>query len=547
MSAAEATARPAAAPPFCFGCGGPHAAQADARGQPAGAGLVVAAALFASVLPYDAYRQNILHRNEPPSPLHWLGTDEVGRDVAARLAVGARVSLIVALTSSLIALAIGVLIGMVAGYLGGLTDSLVMRFVDSMYAFPETLFAILIASLVKGQLSGHSSGLLEPLAEAYRMSGGLLGVLLTLGLTCWLTTSRLVRSQVLTLKNAEYVLAARLAGASGWFIVRTHLLPNVAAGHPRRGDLRGAQRHPARGGLELHRRRGRSADAELGHDDRARRPVDPVLSPSAHRAGRWRSARPCWRSMWSGTRCATWSIRRCAAGAAGLSDGASAGAQLLLEARELGVWFPARRGFRRPPRLGARRRRHQPQRRCRAKPWRSSARAVAARRRWAARSSCSAPDRGTVEFAGVELPAPAAGRCARRGASSRSSSRIPMPASIRARRSRRSSASRCSSRASRRDAAAARRELLDLVGLGAESAHACRASSAAASASASASPGRWRRSPADRLRRAALRARRLDPGPDRQPAAAAAEPARADLRLHLARSAVVRQMATASP
>jgi ABC-type dipeptide/oligopeptide/nickel transport system permease subunit len=189
--------------------------------------IVVAAALLSPVLPYDAYRQDILHRNAAPSAAHWLGTDELGRDMAARLAVGARVSLIVALTSSLIALAIGVLIGMVAGYLGGVADSMIMRFIDSMYAFPETLFAILIASLVKGQLAGQATGLMAPLAEAYRMSGGLLGVLLTLGLTCWLTTSRLVRSQVLSLKNTEYVLASRLAGASDAFIIRTHLLPNA--------------------------------------------------------------------------------------------------------------------------------------------------------------------------------------------------------------------------------------------------------------------------------------------------------------------------------
>jgi ABC-type dipeptide/oligopeptide/nickel transport system permease subunit len=189
--------------------------------------LVVVASAFSPVMPYSAYRQDILHRNAAPSVEHWIGTDELGRDVAARLAVGARVSLIVAVTSSLIAVAIGVMIGMLAGYLGGLTDSLVMRFVDSMYAFPETLFAILIASLVKGQLAGQATGLLEPLAEAYRLSGGLLGVLLTLGLTCWLTTSRLVRSQVLSLKNTEYVLACRLAGATDWFIIRTHLLPNA--------------------------------------------------------------------------------------------------------------------------------------------------------------------------------------------------------------------------------------------------------------------------------------------------------------------------------
>jgi ABC-type dipeptide/oligopeptide/nickel transport system permease subunit len=188
--------------------------------------VVFAAAILSPVLPYDAYRQDVLHRNATPSVQHWFGTDELGRDMVARLAVGARVSLIVALTSSLIAVAIGVVIGMVAGYLGGLADSTIMRFVDSMYAFPETLFAILIASLVKGQLAGQATGLLAPLAEAYRLSGGLLGVLLTLGFTCWLTTSRLVRSQVLSLKNTEYVLACRLAGATHAFIIRTHLLPN---------------------------------------------------------------------------------------------------------------------------------------------------------------------------------------------------------------------------------------------------------------------------------------------------------------------------------
>ena len=189
--------------------------------------LVLVAAILSPIMPFSAYRQDVLHRNASPSAEHWVGTDELGRDMTARLAVGARVSLIVALTSSLIAVAIGVMIGMLAGYLGGLADSLITRFVDSMYAFPETLFAILIASLVKGQLAGQASGLLEPLAELYRLSGGLLGVLLTLGLTCWLTTARLVRSQVLSLKNTEYVLACRLAGATDWFIIRTHLLPNA--------------------------------------------------------------------------------------------------------------------------------------------------------------------------------------------------------------------------------------------------------------------------------------------------------------------------------
>ena len=120
------------------------------------------------------------------------------------------------------------MVGTLSAYIGGVTDGVLMRFVDSMYAFPDTLFAILMAALIKGQLGSHISGFLAPLAEIYKLSGGLLGVLLTLGLTGWLTTSRLVRSQVLSLKNTEYVLACRLAGASDWFIIRTHLLPNVA-------------------------------------------------------------------------------------------------------------------------------------------------------------------------------------------------------------------------------------------------------------------------------------------------------------------------------
>jgi ABC-type dipeptide/oligopeptide/nickel transport system permease subunit len=190
--------------------------------------VVVLLAIFAQALPYSAYRQNILHRDEVPSLKHWLGTDELGRDVLARIAVGARVSLIVAATATLIAVAIGVMVGTLSAYIGGLADSVLMRFVDSMYAFPDTLFAILMAALIKGQLSTETAGLLAPFVELYRLSGGLLGVLLTLGLTGWLTTSRLVRSQVLSLKSAEYVLACRLAGASDWFIIRTHLLPNVA-------------------------------------------------------------------------------------------------------------------------------------------------------------------------------------------------------------------------------------------------------------------------------------------------------------------------------
>ena len=191
--------------------------------------LIVGVAVFAPLLPYGPYRQNILIRNTGPSGQHWLGTDQLGRDLFARLAFGARVSSVVAVASTLVALTIGVAVGSVAGYLGGRTDSVIMRIVDAMYAFPDLLFAVLLSALIKGNLAADNSGPLAGLIAAYHATGGLMGVLFTIGLTSWLTVCRLVRGQSLSLKHAEYVDAARCAGASGPHIVRVHLLPNTIA------------------------------------------------------------------------------------------------------------------------------------------------------------------------------------------------------------------------------------------------------------------------------------------------------------------------------
>lgn len=191
--------------------------------------VIVLAAIFAPLFPYGPYQEDILNRDASASLSHLAGTDELGRDVLARLVYGARVSLTVAVASTIIAVAIGIVVGALSGYLGGIGDTVIMRIVDSMYAFPDVLFAILIASLVKGNLSGVVTGFMAPFAAAYTLSGGLLGILLTLGLTSWLTTSRMVRSQILSLKRSEYVMASRLAGASPTFIVRTHLIPNAIA------------------------------------------------------------------------------------------------------------------------------------------------------------------------------------------------------------------------------------------------------------------------------------------------------------------------------
>jgi ABC-type dipeptide/oligopeptide/nickel transport system permease subunit len=188
--------------------------------------LIVVVAASASFLPYDAYRQDLLHRNSPPSLDHILGTDELGRDMLTRLAIGARVSLVVAVTSTVAAVLIGIAVGAIAGYKRGWIDSVCMRFVDSMYAFPDTLFAILIAGVVKGQLSQSSTDFFSPITALYKMSGGLFGVFLTLSFTSWLVCARIVRAEVIILRSAEYVAAARLAGASDLFVMRRHILPN---------------------------------------------------------------------------------------------------------------------------------------------------------------------------------------------------------------------------------------------------------------------------------------------------------------------------------
>ena len=214
--------------------------------------LVVALAVFAPLLPYDAYRQNILHRNEVPSLKHWLGTDELGRDMVARIAVGARVSLIVAVTATLIAVAIGVMVGMLSAYIGGVTDGVLMRFVDSMYAFPDTLFAILMAALIKGQLSSHISGFLAPLAEVYQIVRGTPGCPADPGPDGM--AHHLAPGALAGALPQEHRICAGLPPGGGLRLVH-HPHASAAecgARHPAVGDLHRAQRHPARGGAELH-------------------------------------------------------------------------------------------------------------------------------------------------------------------------------------------------------------------------------------------------------------------------------------------------------
>ena len=149
----------------------------------------------------------------PGSPGHLLGTDQLGRDLLSRLLDGARISVSVAIVVQLVILLIGVPIGALAGWFSGRLDNLLMRFTDIIYAFPDLLFIILLSVVFRETAFG-------------RALDGLLMIFVAIGLTSWVTVARLVRGQLLSLKETEFVEAARAIGVKDRKIVTKHLLPN---------------------------------------------------------------------------------------------------------------------------------------------------------------------------------------------------------------------------------------------------------------------------------------------------------------------------------
>ena len=142
----------------------------------------------------------------PPSPAHWFGTDELGRDMLARVVYGGRISMLVGLVGTFVSLVIGVTWGAVAGYTGGRTDDFMMRVVDILYALPYIFLVILLLVL---------------------FSKSLIMLFVALGLVQWLTMARIVRGQVLSLKNQTFVEAARALGADDRTIIFRHIVPNT--------------------------------------------------------------------------------------------------------------------------------------------------------------------------------------------------------------------------------------------------------------------------------------------------------------------------------
>jgi peptide/nickel transport system permease protein len=171
--------------------------------------LFVAAALLAPLLaPYDPLAQEVVNGLKPPSAAHPLGTDKLGRDILSRMLYGARISLLVGLAVVAIAGGLGTLLGVVAGFVGGLVDEALMRITDLFFAFPALILAMAIAGAL-----GPSLG----------------NALIAISAVTWPVYARLVRGQVLTLKEQDFVLAARALGVPERQIVGRHVLPNTLA------------------------------------------------------------------------------------------------------------------------------------------------------------------------------------------------------------------------------------------------------------------------------------------------------------------------------
>ena len=167
--------------------------------------MIVLAIIGPMISPYTYADQSLVDANQSPSLAHWFGTDTLGRDIYTRVMYGARISLTIGIVAALLNLVIGVIYGGIAGYFGGKTDRIMMAIVDVLYGIPLLLYVILLMVVI---------------------GPGLTSIFIALGITYWLNMARIVRSQIVKVREEEYIIAAETMGIPKWRILWRHILPN---------------------------------------------------------------------------------------------------------------------------------------------------------------------------------------------------------------------------------------------------------------------------------------------------------------------------------
>lgn len=168
--------------------------------------FILMAVLAPLISPYEYAKQDLTSTYQTPNLQHLLGTDNLGRDMLSRIIYGARISLIIGFSSILISMIIGGILGCIAGFYGGKTDTIIMRFMDVMLAIPSVLLAIVIAAV---------------------LGSGVFNLILAIGIASIPSYARIVRATILSVRNQEYVEAARLSGCSDFRLIYRHIVPNI--------------------------------------------------------------------------------------------------------------------------------------------------------------------------------------------------------------------------------------------------------------------------------------------------------------------------------
>ena len=176
--------------------------------------IIILSCLLAPLSPYDPEKSNLSSALQPPSWQHPFGTDPLGRDMLTRVLYGGRISLFVGFMVVVITLVIGIPVGAIAGYFGGWIDDVLMRLIDASLALPSLMILILL------------SAILREVDVPFLQRNNVLTIAFVIGILSWMTIARLVRAVFLTLREMEYVTAARALGASSFWIIVSEILPN---------------------------------------------------------------------------------------------------------------------------------------------------------------------------------------------------------------------------------------------------------------------------------------------------------------------------------